>query len=95
MRQRPFGMAGDRHGVRFRVMAPHRGLRCIGNGAAVLLCVGLFLRFYGYPSLTPRSFDVSDDRLSAVMDVDVVDPNFLLPLAAVLVKGADKRCRGS
>ena len=55
--------------------------------------MGLFLRFYGYPH--PRSFDVSDDRLSAGIDVDVFDPHFLLPLAAVLVKGADKRCRGS
>lgn len=72
-------------------MAPHRGLRCIGNGAAVLLCMGLFLRFF-YP---PGSFDVSDDRLAAVMDVDVFNRHFLLPLAAVLVKGADKRCRGS
>ena len=43
----------------------------------------------------PRSFDASDDRLSAVMDVDVFNHHFLLPLAAVLVKGADKRYRGS
>jgi hypothetical protein len=27
IRQRPFGMAGDRHGLPFLVRAPHRGLR--------------------------------------------------------------------
>ena len=37
IRQRPFGIAGDRHGLPFRVRAPHRGLRCIGN------CIGLTL----------------------------------------------------
>ena len=66
------------NGVRFRVMAPHRGLRCIGNGAAVLLCMGLFLIFCFHPSPTPRFFDVSDNRLSAVMGVDVFDPHVLL-----------------
>ena len=40
---------------------------------------------------TPRSFDVSDDRLSAVMDMDVFDRHFLLPFAAMLAKGVEKR----
>jgi len=31
IRQRPFGIAGDRHGCPCRVRAPHRGLRCMGN----------------------------------------------------------------
>src|SRR6266567_3987920 len=31
IRQRPFGIAGDRHGLPLRVRALHRGLRCMGN----------------------------------------------------------------
>ena len=48
IRQRPFAIAGDWHGVPLRVRAPQRGLRCMGN----LLCMGLFLRFSCVP--TPR-----------------------------------------
>ena len=38
-RQRPFGVAEDRHGLPLLVRAPHLWLRCMGN----LLCVGLIL----------------------------------------------------
>jgi hypothetical protein len=31
IRQRPFGIAGDRHGFPIRVRAPQRGLRCMGD----------------------------------------------------------------
>jgi hypothetical protein len=31
IRQRPFGIAADRHWLPLRVRAPHRGLRCMGN----------------------------------------------------------------
>src|SRR5262249_30414209 len=41
IRHRPFGIAGARHDFRFRVRAPHRGLRCMGN----LLRIGLSLWF--------------------------------------------------
>jgi hypothetical protein len=37
--QRPFGIAGDRHRLPFRVRAPHRRLRCMGD----LLCIALIL----------------------------------------------------
>ena len=30
IRQRPFVIAGDRHGIPLLVLAPHRGLRCMG-----------------------------------------------------------------
>ena len=50
IRQRPFTIVGDRHGLPVRVRAPQRGLRCMGN----LLCMGLFLRFPATP--TPRCF---------------------------------------
>ena len=41
IRQRPFVIAGDRHGIPLLVRAPHRGLRFMDN----LLCSGLFLKF--------------------------------------------------
>ena len=57
--QRPFAIAGDWHLIPFLVLAPQRGLRCMGN----LLCTGLFLRIALTPS--PRSFDGPDDGLTA------------------------------
>ena len=51
IRQRSFVIAGDRHGIPLLVLAPHRGLRCMGN----LLCIGLFLKFRSNPlSPSPR-----------------------------------------
>ena len=40
----------------------------IRDRVAVLLCMGLFLRFYYYPS--PRSFDASDDRFKMARGLD-------------------------
>ena len=37
IRQRPFGIAGDWHGLPRRVSARHRGACCMGN------CMGLIL----------------------------------------------------
>ena len=52
IRQRPFAIAGERHGGPARVLAPQRGLRCMGN----LLCTGLFLQF----ALIPPSLNGPD-----------------------------------
>jgi hypothetical protein len=65
MRQRPFGIAGDRHGLALLVRAPHRLLRCMGN----LLCMGLILRFLSIPS--PRGLHSAHHRLAAGMHMDV------------------------
>ena len=48
------------------------------------ICMGLLLRFL--TALTPRS-DSTYDRLSTGMDVDVLDDDALLTLAAVMVEG--------
>ena len=40
IRQRPFVIADGRHGIPLLVLAPHLGLRWMGN----LLCAGLFLK---------------------------------------------------
>jgi hypothetical protein len=37
IRQRPFGIAGDRQGVPLRVFAPHLGLECMGNRMGLIL----------------------------------------------------------
>ncbi len=48
-----------------------------------LLCMGLFLIFSRCPS--PRC-DVADDGLAALMDVDMLDCDALLPFAAMVVQ---------
>ena len=60
----------------------------------VLLCMGLFLQFSSIP--TPRSFDVSDHRLSAGVHVHVLDRDLLVTLAAMLVQRVEqhRRCAG-
>ena len=62
IRQRPFGIAADRHGLPLLVRAPHRGLWCMGN----LLRRGLFLRFPGLPMVpsTHRSFIPSNKPIA-------------------------------
>ena len=72
---------GDWHGFPLRVWAPHRDAWFMGNFSR---CMGLLLRFL--TALTPRS-DSTYDRLSAGMDVDVLDDDALLTLAAVTVEG--------
>ena len=47
---RPFVIAGDRHGIPLLILAPHRGLRWMGN----LLCIGLLRKFRSNP-LSPSS----------------------------------------
>ena len=48
----------------------------MGNGLRILLCTGLFLRFAPIP--TRRSYDVSDHRLSAGVNVNVLDRDLLV-----------------
>jgi hypothetical protein len=83
IRQRPFIIAGDWHGVPALVRARQRGLKCMGN----LLCMRLFLDYRAVP--TPRLADQTDHRLSAGVDVDMFDRNFLLALAAMAVECVD------
>src|SRR5271168_1575034 len=71
---------GDWHCPPLRVRATHRDARFMGN---ISRCMGLLLRFLTAP---PRS-DVTYDRLSTGMHVDVLDGDALLTLAAVTVEG--------
>jgi hypothetical protein len=52
-----------------------------------LLRMGLFLQFRAVP--IPRLTDHADHRLSAGVNVDVFDRNFLLALAAMAVERVD------
>src|ERR1051325_6924791 len=62
IRQRPFGIPGDRQGLPRRVRAPHRGLRCMGN----LLCMGLFLQFCPIP--TPGAATAPAGQVVSISD---------------------------
>src|SRR4051812_7129348 len=53
------------------------------------LCMGSILTFLTVPS--PTLGDGADDRLAARMDMDVLDPNQLLPLAAMPVERVGER----
>jgi hypothetical protein len=72
IRQRPFGIAGDRQRLPLLVRAPHRRLRCMVN----LPCMGLILRFLLAPS--PRGFDRADHGLAASADVHMLERHLLL-----------------
>jgi len=72
---------GDWHFFPLRVWAPHRDAWFMGNCSSFM---GLLLRFL--TDLTPRS-DSTYDGLSTGMDVDVLDYDALLTLAAVTVEG--------
>jgi hypothetical protein len=76
MRHLPFAIAGDWHGLALRVFAPQRFARRISKS------MGLFLRFRSHP--TP--LHIADDGLTAVVDVDVFDRDFLLSFAAMTVQ---------
>ena len=93
IRQRAFGIAGDRQGVPARVLAPQRGLRCIAKFWGNLLCKGLFLCIPLIP--TPRSLDGPDHGLPARMDVDMLDRDLLLALATMLVERIEERRPGA
>ena len=55
-----------------------------------LLCIGLLiLQFRAIP--TPRRLDDADDRLRPGMDVDVLNRNLLLTLAAMSVERFKQR----
>src|SRR5216683_1957250 len=73
--------AGDWHGFPLRVRAPHRDARFMGNFSR---CMGLLLRLLTAPTLRG---DGTYNRLSTGMDVDVLDCDALLTLAAVTVEG--------
>src|SRR4051794_26022300 len=53
------------------------------------LCMGSILTFLTAPS--PTLGDGADDRLAARVDVDVLDPHQLLPLATVTVESVGER----
>ena len=57
-----------------------------------LLCMGLFLDFAGVP--TPRLTgcgDHADHRLPARMDVNMLDCELLLAIAAMVIEDFDQR----
>ena len=94
-RQRPFGIAGDRHGFPFLVRAPHRGLWCIGNGFFTGL-ISSFRRTPRHP--LAMAFDMADDGLAALVDVDVLDGDLLLtsgPVAGSAPFGGRQRISGT
>ena len=81
--------AGDWHKLPLRVRAPHRGARFMGDFSD---CIGWF------PGLliTPApGGDGTDDRLGTGMDMDVLDGDALLTLAAVTVEGFGQSRVGS
>src|SRR5258708_3655990 len=85
IRHLPFDIAGDWHGLPFRVWAWHRGLWRMGN----FFCMGLFLNFIRYP--TPlRVGDVADDSLTTGMYMDMLHRNFLLAFPTVAVQNIKK-----
>src|SRR5215204_6272960 len=72
--------AGDRHGFPLRVRAWHRRAWFMRDGP---WCMGLSFSFDRCP--TPLG-DRPDNGLAALMDVDVLDNDLLLALAAMLVQ---------
>ena len=67
MRQRPLGIAGDRHGFPFRVCAPQA---VAGFEWPVFECMGLSVRFLNF--FPPGMHRFGDDGLSApVIDMNV------------------------
>src|SRR5262249_60095285 len=78
IRQRPFGIAGDWHGLPLRVFAPQRGLDCMSKSMGLSLDFGR----WGYPG---RLVDVSDDGVVGV-DGDVLDGDLLLTRPAMAVE---------
>jgi len=70
--------AGDWHGFRSGSGHPHRGARFMGSFSR---CASPLL------SAPTSRGDGTYDRLSAGMDVDVLDSDVLLTLAAVTVEG--------
>ncbi len=80
MRHRPFFIAGHLQAVPLRVRAPHRGLLCMGNSP----CMGLFFRLRLIPC--PRPAYEAYDSLTSLMDMNMLDRDFLLTLATMAVQ---------
>jgi hypothetical protein len=78
IRQRPFGIAGDWHGLPLRVFAPQRGLDCMSKSMGLSLDFGR----WGYPR---RLVDVADNGIVRV-DGDVLDGDLLLSRAAMAIE---------
>src|SRR5215208_844210 len=79
MRHLPFGIAGARHGLRLRVLAPQRGLRCMGEG----LCMGLSSAFLLTPTPSGCRRDGADHSLPALVDSHVLHRDLLLTAGSV------------
>ena len=77
--QRPFGIAGDWHGLPLRVLAPHLGAWCISKSIRLILWLS--------ESPTPLGPDVADNGLSALVDMHVFDGNLLLTFSTMPVEG--------
>ena len=77
IRQRPFGIAGARHGAALRVFAPQRGERCIAQ------CMGLPLASQTCSPPSGRKADSSDDSLPAGLNGHAFDAYGLATIAAV------------
>ena len=76
--------AGDRHGLPLRVRAPQRGVRCIGNCSGG---ISFLLRFF---AVHFRRVHDTDDSPTAGVDVDVLDRDLLLALAAVAIERIER-----
>src|SRR4051794_9333299 len=83
MRHRPFGIAGERHGLPLRVFAPQRGLRCMDKW----LCIGLFPSF---SDALPPGLNSPNNGLPTFVHVDVLDRDLLLTLTSVSVQGFEQ-----
>src|SRR5437868_4379393 len=81
IRHRSFAIAGARHGLPLLVLAPHRGLRCMGES----LCMRLISGFLVTP--TPLARDVADDGLPALVDGHVLDRDLLFASRPVALEG--------
>src|SRR5438105_4054494 len=81
--------AGDRHALPIRVRAPQRAFRCIGNFSG---CISFFLGFFAIYLV--RVYD-PDDSLTASIDVDMLDGDLLLPLAAVAIERLEQEGIGA
>lgn len=77
MRQRPFGIAGARHGVALRVFAPQRGERCIAQ------CMGLPLASQTCSPPSCGKANSAHDRLPTSFNGDPLNADGLAAIAAV------------
>src|SRR5215831_7803893 len=81
--------AGDRHGLPLRVRAPQRSVRCMGN------CSGGISFILQFLAIDFRRLHDTDDSLTAGVDVDVLDRDLLLTLAAVAIERTEQEGIGT